>query len=157
VPEPPTIAVRRATPADAPALATLLHDFNVEFDTPTPPVEVLAERLGRLLDGDAVVALLAPEPPAAVALMTFRPNVWYPGPVALLDELYVRPHLRGGGIGGALLRRACAVARERGAGLLEINVDEGDVDARRFYERHGFASTEPGGDERALYYSRELS
>jgi GNAT superfamily N-acetyltransferase len=154
--ERPTIAVRRATPADAAVVAALLHDFNVEFATPTPPVEVLAGRLGRLLDGADVVALLALDPPAAVALMTLRPNVWYAGPVALLDELYVRPDLRGGGIGSALLTRACALARDRGAELMEINVDEVDVDARRFYERHGFSNTDPSGGERMLYYEREL-
>ena len=148
--------MRRATPDDAAVVASLLHDFNVEFATPTPGVEVLAERLGRLLDGADVIALLAPEPAAAVALMTFRPNVWYDGPVALLDELYVRPDLRGRGIGSALLACACGLARDRGAGLMEINVNEGDVDARRFYERHGFSCTEPGGTERMLYYEREL-
>jgi GNAT superfamily N-acetyltransferase len=153
----PGIPVRRALPTEARVVASLLHAFNTEFDTPTPPVEVLAERLAGLLDGDAVVALLAPEPAAAVALVTFRPNVWYAGPVALLDELYVRPDLRGGGIGAALLAGVCALARERGGELVEINVDEGDVDARRFYERHGFANTEPGWDERLLYYFRELS
>ena len=148
--------MRRATPDDALVVASLLHDFNEEFETPTPGVEVLAGRLAQLLDGDDVVALLAPEPPAAVALMTFRPNVWYAGPVALLDELYVRPDLRGRGIGSALLTRACALARDRGAGLMEINVDEGDVDARRFYERYGFSGTEPGGTDRMLYYERAL-
>jgi hypothetical protein len=35
-------------------------------------------------------------------------------------------------------------------------VDEGDVDARRFYEAHGFSNTEPGEDERLLYYFRTL-
>ena len=148
--------MRRAAPSDASAVASLLHDFNVEFATPTPGVEVLAERLDRLLDGEDVIALLAPEPAAAVALMTFRPNVWYAGPVALLDELYVRPDLRGRGIGSGLLTRACALARDRGAELMEINVDGGDVDARRFYERHGFSSTEPGGRDHMLYYEREL-
>jgi GNAT superfamily N-acetyltransferase len=150
------VPVRRASPDDASVVASLLHDFNVEFATPTPGAEVLAARLERLLDGEDVVVLLAREPPAAVAVMTFRPNVWYEGPVVLLDELYVRPDLRGRGIGSALLTRACALARDRGAGLMEINVDEGDVDARRFYERHGFSSTEPGGTERMLYYEREL-
>jgi GNAT superfamily N-acetyltransferase len=154
--ERPAVAVRRATPADAAVVAALLHDFNVEFATPTPPVEVLAKRLEQLLDGEDVVALLALEPPAAVALITFRPNVWYAGPVALLDELYVRPDLRGGGIGSALLARACALARGRGAELMEINVDEVDVGARRFYERHGFSNTEPGGTDRMLHYEREL-
>jgi GNAT superfamily N-acetyltransferase len=151
-----TAPVRRATPADARAVAGLLHDFNEEFATPTPVPAVLARRLRPLLAGGDVVALLAGEPPSAVALMTFRPNVWYDRPVALLDELYVRRDLRGRGIGGALLTTACELARARGAGLLEINVDEGDVDARRFYERHGFACGEPGGGERELYYSREL-
>ena len=46
-----------------------------------------------------------------------------------------------------------AKAGDDGWGLVEINVDEFDHDARRFYERHGFTSTEPGSDERALYYS----
>ena len=35
-------------------------------------------------------------------------------------------------------------------------MDEVDVDARRFYERHGFSNTEPGGTDRMLYYEREL-
>ena len=40
--------------------------------------------------------------------------------------------------------------------LIEINVDEGDIDAQRFYEHHGFSSMPADGTERALYYSREL-
>ena len=45
---------------------------------------------------------------------------------------------------------------ERGAELVEINVDEGDVDAQRFYERHGFSPTEPDTGERAFYFFQEL-
>jgi len=149
--------VRRADPRDAPVVAALLHDFNLEFETPTPGVEVLAGRLEVLLRGDRTIALLGGEPAAGVALLTLRPNLWYDGPVALLDELYVRPPLRGRGIGTALLQRACAVVRERGARLLEINVDEVDTDARRFYERHGFVNEVPPGAGRMLYYERYLT
>jgi GNAT superfamily N-acetyltransferase len=148
--------VRLAEPGDAAVVAALLHDFNVEFETPTPGVEVLTARLEALLRGDETVALLGGEPAAGVALLTLRPNLWYDGPVALLDELYVRPPLRGRGIGTALLRRACAVVRERGARLFEINVDEVDTDARRFYERHGFVNEAQAGAGRMLYYEREL-
>jgi len=81
-----------------------------------------------------------------VALLTLRPNVWCEGPVALLDELYVTPELRGGGLVSALLTTAEAVTRQRGGELLEINVDGDDTDARRFYERHGYLNTEPGED-----------
>jgi GNAT superfamily N-acetyltransferase len=148
---------RLAAVADADEVARLLHDFNVEFDTPTPGPEVLAGRLRRLLaDPEQTVALVAGEPAVAVALVTLRPNVWYEGHVALLDELYVVPERRGQGIGSAVIELLLSLARERGVALVEINVDEGDVDAQRFYERHGFSATADGSDERAFYYEQEL-
>jgi len=92
-----------------------------------------------------------------LALLTFRPNVWYAGRVALLDELYVVPQRRSQGIGAAIIDHLLTLARERGVDVIEINVDEGDVDAQRFYERHGFSATEPDTGERAFYYSQELA
>ena len=147
---------RLATLDDAAAVADLLHDFNTEFDTPSPGVEVLAARVRQLLAGDATFAVVAGSPPAALALVTLRPNVWYSGEVALLDEMYVVPARRGQGVGSAVIERFVAECRARGVDLIEINVDEGDVDAQRFYARHGFRSSEPGSTERALYFSREL-
>jgi GNAT superfamily N-acetyltransferase len=147
---------RVASAGEAEDVARLLHDFNVEFDTPTPGVEVLTSRLGDLLAGEETFAILAGAPAAALALVTLRPNVWYPGPVALLDELYVVPGLRGRGFGSKVIDLLLTHAAERSVSLIEINVDESDLDARRFYERHGFAATDPGSDERALYYFREL-
>ena len=151
-------APRPATVDDAAEVARLLHAFNTEYDTPSPGPEVLAGRLRTLLAGDATLAILAGPPGAAVglALVTFRPNVWYAGEVALLDELYVRPDLRSKGIGARIVDLLLATARSRGVGLIEINVDEGDVDAQRFYERHGFSPTDLDSDERAFYFSREL-
>jgi GNAT superfamily N-acetyltransferase len=149
--------VRTATSHDADEVGRLLHDFNTEFDTPSPGPAVLAARLRTLLAGDATIALLAGTPAVGVALITLRPNVWYAGPVALLDELYVVPEHRSGGIGTALIAELLAIADARAVDLIEINVDEVDVDARRFYERHGFSATEPGSTDRAFYYSRELT
>lgn len=147
---------RMATTADADDVARLLDAFNHEYDDPTPGPAVLRERLIRLLAGGDVVALLASDPPVAVALLTFRPNVWYDGPVGLLDELYVVPEMRGRGLGSALLAAAEAVTQQRGGELLEVNVDGEDGDARRFYERHGYSCMEPGEPEPDLYYCREL-
>ena len=90
------------------------------------------------------------------ALVTTRPNVWYDGSVALLDELYVVPDLRSRGIGGRVMALVDATALERGVARIEINVDEGDVDAQRFYERLGFSATEPDTGERAYYYARDF-
>jgi GNAT superfamily N-acetyltransferase len=151
-----TVPVRVALPEDAGELATLLHDFNTEFDTPSPGAAVLEPRLLDLLAGASTLALVAGSPAVGLALVTLRPNVWYDGAVALLDELYVVPDRRNDGIGTALIELLLAVADERGVELIEINVDEADVDAQRFYERHGFSGIEPDTGERAFYYSMEL-
>ncbi len=148
---------RLATVDDADEVARLLHDFNTEFETASPGPDVLAARLRTLLAVGDTLAILAGTPSVAVALITLRTNVWYDGPVALLDELYVVPELRDQGIGTTVIQLVITTARERGVELVEINVDEGDVDTRRFYERHGFALTDPGSTERAFYYFQELT
>lgn len=148
--------VRRCTPAEAGAAALLLHAFNTEFDTPSPGVDVLTDRLEDLVTRDDFEILLAGDPPIAIAVTTLRPSVWTPGPTALLEELYVRPDLRNCGIGGALLSRAVDAARARGVESFEINVDEGDLDAQRFYLAHGFMMLDPDTEARAFYFHRRL-
>lgn len=151
------MSVRMATAYDARTVAELLDAFNREFDTPTPGVTVLTERLRELLAGEAMFSVLAEEPAVGVALVSLRPSAWYDGPTALLDELYVSPGRRGHGIGGVLLEAVESEVRRRGGELLEINVDGQDVAARRFYVRHGYTDTDPGQSEPCLYYFKELA
>lgn len=152
----PTSRIRRADPSDAVRIAELLDAFNAEFDTETPGVTVLTQRLETLLAGPSTFAVLGGDPATGVALVTLRPNVWSDGPVALLDEMYVAPADRGGGIGSAILQRMVEICRELGVAAIEINVDESDAAAMRFYERHGFSGTDPDSGERAFYYYRAL-
>jgi len=147
--------VRRAGVEDAEVVAALLHDFNTEFDTPTPGVAVLTQRLRTLLAGGDLVALLHGDPPDGLAVVSFRPNVWFDAPVALLDELYVRPDLRGRRIGHDLITAVEALAAERGGRVVEVNVDGEDTDARRFYVAHGYSHTEPGATEPSYFYAKE--
>ena len=103
--------------------------------------------------------LLAGEPdrPTGFAYLTLRPTPYFDGPLAQLEELYVQPELRGQGIGGELMAALLQQLVARGCGEIDINVDEVDTDARRFYETHGFTNTEPGTDDRMLCYVRELA
>lgn len=154
-------SVRRAGPADAGAVGRLLHDFNIEFETETPSAAELSGRFARLLASDDVLVLLsgdeaAAEGPTGFAYLTLRPSPYFDGPLAQLEELYVRPALRDQGIGTALLTSALDLCRGRSAGELHINVDAGDTDTRRFYERHGFTNVLPGTDEQMLFYEIEL-
>jgi GNAT superfamily N-acetyltransferase len=155
---PRTPQVRPATPEDAADVARLLRDFNDEFETPTLPIKALTRRCEQLIDGGEMTVLLAGDPPEGLAVLRFRPAIHSEDLDAYLEELYVVPVRRGQGIGGALMAEAMALARERGAGRMDINVDEEDVDARRFYERLGFRNHDPDGDpnERMFFCEREL-
>ncbi|HEY5881722.1 MAG TPA: GNAT family N-acetyltransferase [Nakamurella sp.] len=149
--------IRLAEPADAGVVATLLHDFNTEYGTSTPEVAVLSGRLRRLLADESTFAVLVGEPAVGIALVTLRPSVWYEGPVATLDELYVVPDRRGGGLGARMLAAVEQEVGRRGGEVVEINVDGDGGGAPRFYERHGYRNTEVGDDVPLLYYFRELS
>ena len=149
-------APRAATPSDAETVARLLDAFNREYDAPTPGPEILTTRLRSLLAGSDVIAFLAGDPAVGVALLTLRPNVWYDGPIVLVDELYVVPEARGRGVGSALLVAVESLTRECGGQLIEIAVDGADNDAHRFYERHGYTATEAGQDQPSFYYHRSV-
>ena len=108
--------VRRATPEDAGVLGRLLCDFNTEFETESDDADVLAGRFARILALPEIVAVLAESDGRAVgfALVSLRPAIWFDGPVSQLEELYVVPALRSGGIGTqvlALCRRIGAFTR----------------------------------------------
>lgn len=151
-----TTAIRTAMADDAGTVAMLLHDFNTEYGTPTPAVDMLTRRLGRLLSAGTTFAVLAGDPAAGVALVTLRTSVWYDGFVATLDELYVVPGRRGAGLGTRVLAAVENEVRRRGGAVVEINVDGDGGGASRFYRRHGYRNTETGADVPLLYYFREL-
>jgi ribosomal protein S18 acetylase RimI-like enzyme len=151
------IHVRRATAADAAAVARLLHDFNLEFLEPSPGVRALTETVERLLGEGEITVLLAEGGPDGLALLRFRPALWSSGLEAYLQELYVIPDRRGRGIGRTLLQAAIDLARERGADGIDLNTGETDTAARGLYESMGFTNREGGPDGPAmLFYEREL-
>lgn len=146
-----------AGPEHAGVVALMLRDFNVEFDSVCPPQAELKQRTEELLAQGAVRALLAGEAPDGLSLLSFRPSVWADGPVATLDELYVRPEMRGRGIGRALLKATLGVARQAGCAWIELGTGETDAAARGLYESFGFTNVEDSRDRpRMLYYELEL-
>ena len=149
--------VRRATAADAADAARLLDAFNREYNDPTPGVEVLTGRLAAMIGDERIVVLLAGDGPDAVAQLAFRPSVWAERPDLYLAELYVRPELRGRGLGGALLDAAIELARERGAEIVDVVTSDDDTAAIGLYESRGLIDREGGpGGPRMRFYEREL-
>lgn len=138
-------------------MARLLHDFNTEFGEETPGVAVLAERVADFIEKEEAVFLLVGDGPDGIAQMRFFPSLWSGELDAYLEELYVVPELRGGGIGRALLESAMETARAAGATRMDLNTGETDTAARALYESTGFTNREGREDGPSmLYYEREL-
>jgi ribosomal protein S18 acetylase RimI-like enzyme len=154
---PPNPEVRRATAADSTAIGQLLHDFNTEFDDPTPGPRTLADRMGRLLAGGDTAVLLAGDGPDGLAVLRFRPAIWSEALECYLAELYVVPTARGRGLGRALMSAALELARAQGADYMDLGTAETDTAARALYESLGFSNREgkPGGPLN-YYYERQL-
>jgi ribosomal protein S18 acetylase RimI-like enzyme len=149
--------VRRAGVEDAADVAHLLHDFNTEFNQPTPDVPTLTERARQMLGGGELTVLLVGEGPDGLAQMRFLSSIWSDARSCYLEELYVATPLRGWGMGRALLEAAMDVAREAGADRIDLNTAETDTAARALYESVGFTNREGSEDgPRMLYYERDL-
>jgi GNAT superfamily N-acetyltransferase len=90
-----------------------------------------------------------------------------------LQDMYVLPEHRGEGIGSALAAEAERLAAARGHGRCSLSVSDANADARRLYERLGYARAEVppkrvtgtievrGGtldvDDTLLYFTKDLS
>ena len=138
-------------------MARLLHDFQLEFDEPSPGVEMLEERYGDLIRNKEMIVLLVGDGPDGFAQLRFRPWVYSAGLHSYLEELYVVPDLRGNGLGRALLEAALDTARGEGAEQMELGTSETDTAARALYESAGFTNREGSPDgPLMLFYEREL-
>lgn len=136
-----------APSADAPdaiAAGQLLFDFNTEFDEPAPPADAMAARVAELLAFGDTVMLLAGGGPDGIAVLRFRPAIFESGLECYLAELYVRPAMRGEGLGRALLTAAIDVAKSKGCSGMDLGTEESDTAARALYESVGFTNVADG-------------
>ena len=149
-------AVRSAEVEDAEVIGRLLHDFNTEFDEPTPSPSALARRVRELLSSGEFSVLLSTDG-LGLAVLRFRPGSWATALECYLAELYVRPQGRGQGLGRALMEAAIKFARLRGADHMDLGTGEHDVAARALYESMGFSNREGKPDGPFNYfYERAL-
>ena len=150
--------LRVGGPDDAALVGRMLYEFNLEFDQTEPAAEQMAELAGPQLTSGEVAVLFGPgDPPDGFAQLRFRLSLYDAGPDACLEELWVRPHARGTGLGQALLKGAMDLARKHGATRIDLNTSVTDEAARALYVKCGFTNEEfgPGGPS-MLYFERDL-
>jgi GNAT superfamily N-acetyltransferase len=132
--------LRAAAPSDVPAIVGLIREL-AEFEqlahlVVTTPESLHPHLFGERPAAEAVVAEVGGEV-VAFALFFTNFSTFLGRPGLYLEDLYVRPAHRGGGIGKALLEHLGALAVARGCGRFEWCVLDWNVDAIRFYERMG--------------------
>jgi GNAT superfamily N-acetyltransferase len=132
--------LRAAEPSDVPAIVGLIREL-AEFEQLTHLVEVTPQRLQPQLFGErpAAEAVVAEHEGRVIGFALFFTNfsTFLGKPGLYLEDLYVQPAHRGGGVGRALLTHLAALANARGYGRFEWSVLDWNVDAIRFYEKMG--------------------
>lgn len=132
--------LRAATPADLPAIVGLIREL-ADFEDLTHLVVVTPESLHPHLFGPRPVAecVVGEAGGSVVAFALFFSNfsTFLGKPGLYLEDLYVQPAHRGGGLGKALLQHLAALAVQRDCGRFEWSVLDWNQNAIRFYERMG--------------------
>jgi GNAT superfamily N-acetyltransferase len=134
------IDIEPATVADVPLLKQLIFEL-AEYEHLSAECEadeaLLAEWLfGPRAAAEALVARYRGEP-AGMALFFRSFSTFKTLPGLYLEDLFVRPHLRGRGIGRALMVHLARLTRERGYARFEWSVLDWNEPATRFYRALG--------------------
>lgn len=135
-----TVTIALATDAELDAVVALLVPQFAEHDIELPGARLRAAVRELLTAPERGAVLLARRAGAAVGVAALA-TTWtleHGGLVGWLDELYVVPEERGGGIGARLLDEALALGRARGWLALELEVERGHERAANLYQRAGF-------------------
>jgi len=135
------MAIRAAEPADVPEIVALIRAL-AEYEKAAPGALALTdERLrdslfGPRPDVEALVARNGAEL-AGYALFFHNFSSWRGKRGLFLEDIFVKPELRGKGIGKALFLELQRIARERGCARMEWIVLNWNQPAIDFYRSQG--------------------
>lgn len=138
-----SLEIRPAAPADAPLILQFIRDI-AAYEKLAHEVVATEEKISRTLfpsDGsspDARCALaFADGAPAGFAIYFFNYSTFLAQPGLYLEDLFVKPELRGRGYGKALLLHLAKIANARGCGRMEWSVLDWNKPAIDFYRSLG--------------------
>jgi ribosomal protein S18 acetylase RimI-like enzyme len=158
------IEVWTAAASDGVHVARLLAEFRdwmVEHEPTNAAIAASVERLMSDADTEYLLARAdAADVPCGVCQLRYRHSVWTSTPDCWLEDLFVDEHVRGRGVGRALVQLAFERARARGAARIELDTNERNTGAIALYESLGFSTaskTHGAMDGRDIFLGRRLS
>lgn len=136
----PNYAVRKLEAGDEARWRHLFAGYIAFYEAEVAP-HVIDTTFSRLIAGEdgmtGLVAVDASGTPVGLANLVFHRSTWSPTWYCYLEDLYVDPGVRGGGIGSALIAATYAEADARGATRTYWATQETNVIARGLYDRLG--------------------
>ena len=136
----PDITLRPATRDDVPLIFALIRelaDYEREPDAvKTDEAQLAANLFGAHPGAEVVIAHVDGEP-AGFALFFHNFSTWLGRRGLYLEDLFVRPHYRGRGVGQVLMAHLAKLAVERDCGRFEWSVLDWNSPAIGFYRRLG--------------------
>jgi GNAT superfamily N-acetyltransferase len=150
--------VRRAEREDLGQVVRRVAEFRDWWGKSEPSEEAIHDVATRLLDDAQTEFLLAfgeDREAVGVCQLRYRLSVWTGSDDCWLEDLFVTESARSGGHGRELVEAAFESARKRGCRRIELDVNEQNTTALRFYESLEF-TTEPKPPGRTLFISRRL-
>ncbi len=134
------LTIRNITPADVPAVVTLIREF-AAFENLSDFCEVTEQALhAAVFDRQAVAdGLIALDGDAAIGYAIFYPNfASFRGQRGLyLEDIYVQQAYRKQGVGETMIRELARIASARGFERIDFLVLDWNTPAVRFYEKLG--------------------
>lgn len=133
--------IRQAGPGDADAVAPLFDAYRQFYEQPSDLALARAFIGERLARGESVIFLAERDgrPVGFVQLYPlFSSTAPRPRRLWLLNDLYVAPEARQGGVGRALMARARRLAEETDACGLELATARTNTIGQRLYESEGY-------------------
>jgi len=134
------LKLRPARPEDVATVASLIRalaEYEKMADECHADEAALAEHLFGARPFAEVIIAEWDGAPAGFALFFHNYSTFLTKPGIYLEDLFVKPELRGHGIGKALLSELARLAVERGCGRLEWSVLTWNTPAIGFYEKLG--------------------
>lgn len=134
------VTIREVGEHEVPQVLSFIREL-AEYERLSHEVVATEERLRESLFGPRryaeVVFACIDDEPVGFALFFHNYSTFLGQPGIYLEDLYVRPHARGRGIGKRLLVWLAQKAVERGCGRLEWSVLDWNEPAIRFYRSLG--------------------
>ena len=133
-------ALHLARPEDLDRLLPLVEAFHSEEGIVQEDDERVAA-LMPLLDGSPLGAIYLIGPtraPVGYIIITFGWSVEFGGMDSFVDEFFIRPKVRGRGMGGDTLTALAGALGDAGVRAFHLEVDRDNEAAQRLYARSGF-------------------